>query len=80
MSLDIIHITPWPVKPFTNPYPGRLLPLPRNCTFVCAYTVYVGLDLIEEALYFNNQPLGRDAFCRLMVVSALVLQKKLDCS
>ena len=53
MSLDIIHITPWPVKPFTNPYPGRLLPLPRNCTFVCAYTVDVGLDLIEESSLFS---------------------------
>ena len=80
MSLDIIHITPWPVKPFTNPYPGHMLPLPINCTFVCAYTVDVGLDLIEEALYFHNQPIGRDAFCRLMVVSALGLPKKLDCS
>ena len=55
MSLDIIHITPWPVKPFTNPYPGHLLPLPVSCRFVCAYTVDVGLDLIEDTLYVHKR-------------------------
>ena len=80
MSLDIVHVTPWPVKPFKPCYPNQLLPLPRSCKFVCAYTVDVGIDLIEEAIYFDQKLNRSPAYIRLMVVSALGLPRELDCA
>ena len=80
MSHNIIHITPWPIKAYTSPYPDQMLPLPRTCEFVCAYTVDLGLDIIEEAIYIHCKPRGLDSFSRLMLVSALGLPNDLNCS
>ena len=78
MSSNIVHVTPWPVKPFRPAYPGRMLPLPRNCILVCAYAVDVGIDVIEEVLYYECHGTIRRPHGRLFLISALGLPRELS--
>ena len=45
----IFDVVPWPINGFSGI--GGAAIWPRHTKFVCCYTVSVGMDLIEEALY-----------------------------
>ena len=45
----IFDVVPWPINGFSGV--GGAAIWPRHTKFVCCYTVCVGMDLIEEALY-----------------------------
>ena len=45
----VFEVVPWPINGFSGI--GGASIWPRHTKFVCSYTVCVGMDLIEEALY-----------------------------
>ena len=45
----VFEVVPWPINGFSGI--GGAAIWPRHTKFVCSYTVCVGMDLIEEALY-----------------------------
>ena len=45
----VFEVVPWPINGFSGV--GGAAIWPRHTKFVCCYTVSVGMDLIEEALY-----------------------------
>ena len=45
----LFEVVPWPINGFSGI--GGASIWPRHTKFVCSYTVCVGMDLIEEALY-----------------------------
>ena len=46
---NVFDVIPWPINGFSGV--GGASIWPRHTKFVCSYTVCVGMDLIEEALY-----------------------------
>ena len=46
---NVFEVVPWPINGFSGV--GGAAIWPRHTKFVCCYTVCVGVDLIEEALY-----------------------------
>ena len=45
----VFDVVPWPINGFSGV--GGASIWPKRTKFVCSYTVCVGMDLIEEALY-----------------------------
>ena len=50
----IFEVVPWPINGFSGV--GGAAIWPRHTKFVCCYTVCVGMDLGEEALYSVTKP------------------------
>ena len=46
---SVFEVIPWPINGFSGI--GGASIWPRHTKFVCSYTVCIGMDLIEEALY-----------------------------
>ena len=66
----VFEVVPWPINGFSGI--GGAAIWPRHTKFVCSYTVCVGMDLIEEALFSVTAGI-RGKFDSLWTITAFSL-------